>query len=344
MHHKIVALDAWHVPIPADLVQLLNGDTYELKSHHTRPTSTKDIQASVKDATIIAITVSPLDAETLSPECTPNLRLVLAVASGTDPIDKQKCKERGIRVLNSPNANSDSVAEHVLALYFASRRRLLRVHNSVLGSDEWPKRGTLTHLMNSVDGQLPLTCRDEVVGVVGNGAVGQRVAALCRGLGMTVMISSRKGATDASNADGRVSFTEVLARSTVLVLCVPRNPDTVGLLSTAEFAAMSPKTILINVSRGGIVDEIALLQALREGKLSGAATDVFLREPSGAGQHWQEGDSPLLKLDAAEADDLNLVVTPHVAWYTTSTINGYLRAFKQNIEHWCEGKETNIVV
>lgn len=99
---------------------------------------------------------------------------------------------------------------------------------------------------------------------------------------------------------------------------------------------MSQHALLINVSRGGIVDEGALLEALRAGSIGGAASDVFQREPSGAGQFWKEGDSPLLKVDAAEADRLNLVVTPHVAWCSTTTFHNYLQAFKRHVETFCE--------
>lgn len=130
-------------------------------------------------------------------------------------------------------------------------------------------------------------------------------------------------------------LTQVLAESSVIVLCVPRGPDTLGLISTEELQAMPRHALLINVSRGGIVDESALLDALRSGSIGGAATDVFQQEPSGAGRFWREGDSPLLKVDAAEADRLNLVVTPHVAWCSTTTFHNYLQAFKRHVENWC---------
>lgn len=181
---------------------------------------------------------------------------------------------------------------------------------------------------------------------------GQHVAQLCQVLGMTVLVSSRKSSgsnatdsfvTTSKNEVNRVAFAEVLVRSSVLILCVPRNSETIGLISMNELRKLSPHTILINVSRGGIVDEVALVEALREGLLAGAATDVFSLEPSGAGEQWREGDSPLLKLGQHEADELNLVVTPHVAWYTRATISSYLNTLKLNIEKWCDGKLANVV-
>lgn len=174
---------------------------------------------------------------------------------------------------------------------------------------------------------------------------------------MTVLIASRKGAAlDAVPAttepmpigteipNGRTPFTEVLHRSSVLVLCLPRNLETINMISDDEFRMMSPKAIVVNITRGGIIDEHALLRALKGGLIDGCATDVFLKEPSGAGDHWKEGDSPILRLSEAEADEMNLLVTPHVAWYANVTIDNYLRTFKQNVEDWCSGKLSNIVV
>lgn len=345
MHHAIVALDSWHVPVPQNLFQLPDPDTYSLTTYGTRIQSPAEVREAVKDATIIAVTVTPLDAVTLSEECTPNLRVIVAVASGTDAIDKSKCRERGIRVLNSPNSNAQSVAEHAVSLYFASRRRILTVHHAMLNSNRWTEHGTLTDTLDLANGQKPLSCQEETVGIIGFGAVGQATARLCRNLGVKeVMIAARKDASDLGEDSTRTPFADVLSRATVLILCIPRNPDTVGLISTPELHAMAPQALLINVSRGGIVDEPALIEALTEHRISGAATDVFLREPSGSGDAWQPGDSPLLRLTQDEADALNLVMTPHVAWYTQATMHSYLQTLKTNVEQWLQGTESNIVV
>lgn len=175
MHHLVVALDAWLVPVPLDLFQLPGPHTYTVKTCDTRLLSAQEIRNTVRDATIIAVTLTPLDALTLSEDLTPNLRLVAAVASGTDNIDKQKCKERGIRVLNTPNSNSRSVAEHAISLYFAARRRILRVHHAMLNSNTWVEQGTLMDKLDLADGQKPLSCEEETVGIIGFGAVGNYI-------------------------------------------------------------------------------------------------------------------------------------------------------------------------
>ncbi|KAL7919278.1 D-isomer specific 2-hydroxyacid dehydrogenase [Trichoderma austrokoningii] len=347
MHHTIVALDAWHVAVPPDLLQLPAPHSYDLKLCETKSATTEELHDRVKDATIIIVSLTLLDASTLSEAVTPNLRLVVSKGTGTDGIDKQKCKERGISVLNTPGANTETVANHAMAMYFACRRRLLTMHRAVFGTDEWKTQGTLTRKLLSRDRDLPLTSQEEVVGIIGYGAIGQRIAQHCRSLGMSVLVASRKGAvlsngTETSNS--RTPLTEVLQRSTVLVLCVPRNSETVNMISDDELRIMSRKAIVVNISRGGIIDEHALLRALRGGLIDGCATDVFLKEPSGAGDYWQEGDSPILGLSEAEADELNLLVTPHVAWYASTTIDNLLRTLKQNIEGWCSGQQPNVVI
>ncbi|TQV97117.1 glycerate dehydrogenase [Cordyceps javanica] len=332
MHHKIVALDAWNVPIPQSLLQLPEPHTFELANHTTQLASAEAVQDAVRDATVIATTVTPVKGAVLDASNTPNLQLIVAIAAGTDCIDTERATARGIKVVNCPGANTETVANHVLAMYFAGRRHLVHLHNTVLRTDEWTRKYSLSSALNDPKGRPPMTCKDETVGIVGYGAIGRRIAELCRSLDMKVLIAGRKGAPA---SPGRTPLTQVLAESSVVVLCVPRGPDTLGLISAQELQQMTEHALLINVSRGGIVDEDALLDALRAGSIGGAATDVFLKEPSNAGTLWAEGDSPLLKVDADEAGRLNLVVTPHVAWCSTTTFHNYLQAFKRHVEDWC---------
>lgn len=167
--------------------------------------------------------------------------------------------------------------------------------------------------------------------------IGKKVAQLCKALGMKVLIAGRKGRSETTKiADiERISFDEVLKRSTVLVIAVPRVPETMNLISTAEFQAMSHKTILINISRGGIVDEAALLQALKDRSIFGAATDVFGTEPASA------ETSPLL---AEDTRDLNLTTSPHVAWHADKTMKNYLTISPSNVTNFLLGNPTNLVV
>jgi glycerate dehydrogenase len=134
----------------------------------------------------------------------------------------------------------------------------------------------------------------------------------------------------------RTPFEEVIRRATVIFLTLPRTPESVNLISTKELGEMSPKTVVINVSRGGIVDEAAIVDALKEGKIAGYATDVTTVEPADGGE-----DSPLL---ADDARDLNITVTPHLAWCAGMTLKNLQRILKENVELWVAGKPKNVIV
>lgn len=261
------------------------------------------------------------------------------MATGTDCVDKAAAAARGIPVCNCPGTNVESVSEHALGLYFATRRKLVElcvatrgVSGDAIGDSEWKREGSLRGRV----GNAPLTCCDETVGIIGYGAVGKRIEVLAKALGMRVLVAERKTSSETSTPTprpGRTSFQETLRNSTVLVLCLPRSPETLNLISTPEFQTMaSPQTILINVARGGIVDEQALVDALKGGLIAGAATDVYAIEPAG------RGDSPLL---SEEADGLNLVLTPHLAWLAERTLRNLQEGVREVVEGWYRGKVVN---
>ncbi|KAJ5973904.1 hypothetical protein N7481_011114 [Penicillium waksmanii] len=317
--HHIVAIEAIHCPIPDFTLP-----TPHKKSVHNW-TYPHELESRVKDATIIITTTTRLNADILHPSKTPLLRLIVILASGTDCVDLAAARARGIPVCNCPSTNIDSVSEHAIGLYFALRRKL--VHLSGVVRDV-----PVSSEMKMADGGAPLLCSQETIGIVGFGALGSRISALARGLGMDVLIAERRGVTQARG--DRVLFEDALKRSTVLVLCLPRTPETENMISTNEFRMMSKQAVLINVARGGIVDEKALVEALREGEISGAGLDVFANEPIG------RGDSPLLE---SEADGLNLVLSPHLAWFAERTLENLQAGVKKTVEQWCVGNTINRV-
>lgn len=156
---------------------------------------------------------------------------------------------------------------------------------------------------------------------------GKRIANLCKALGMRIIVAERKGVT--SIREGRVSFEDALRQSTVLVLILPRTPDTLGMISKTELDQMSRSAVLINVSRGGIVDEAAVVEAVKSRQIAGAAFDVFEREPAG------KETSPLLADDTA---GLNLTLTPHTAWLANTTMVTLQTMVREIVEGWCAGK------
>lgn len=328
--HHIVAIEAVHCTIPE----------FNLPGPHTRAvhrwTDPADLPDRIKDATIVITTTIRLTAETLRAEVSPRLRLVVIMATGTDCVDIAAASARGITVCNCPGSNIDSVSEHAIGLYFATRRKFVELHNATVAvsadaDTEWKTKGSLLGRVRAPDGKAPLLCSDETVCVVGYGALGKRIEALAKGLGMSVIVAERKGVMP---RPGRLVFEEALRRATVVVLCLPRCAETLNMVSSAEFGIMSPHAVLINVARGGIVDEDALVDALRRGVIGGAATDVYNIEPAG------RGDSPLL---GPEAAGLNLVLTPHLAWYAERTLQNLQASLKNTTEKWCIGETINQV-
>ncbi|KAI1840591.1 hypothetical protein JX266_013195 [Neoarthrinium moseri] len=328
-HHRIVALETFFCPLPKFDACFPASHTFEVKEYAR--TKVSEIPERIRDADILVMTVIPIRADVLSEAVSPNLKMIGVVASGTDSVDLEACKKRGIHVANTPHCNATAVAEHAIASYFAARRSITLTH-SLARSGEWPKRGTLLKTMDGPNGKPPMTCGSETMGIMGYGAVGKKIESVAKALGMKVLISARKGAPAGK---GRTDFNTVIRESSVIVMCLPRTPETLNMISEPELDAMPNYSVLVNVSRGGMVDEKALVAALRAKKIAGAATDVFLQEPA------SPETSPLLAPDTA---DLNLVTTPHVAWCAEDTTDNYNESLKKNVSSWLEGAPTNKVV
>ncbi len=162
---------------------------------------------------------------------------------------------------------------------------------------------------------------------------GKRIATLCQALGMTVLVSGRKNETVAG--EGRVPFAEVIQRATVLMLSVPLTEESRNLIDTAELATMREDAVIVNIARGGIVNERALIAALGKGQIYGYGSDVFEKEPAGG-----SNESGLL---SDEAKKLNLVLSPHLAWFGQSTMVNVKKMVKLNVDNFVKGVEFNVV-
>ncbi|RYP60500.1 hypothetical protein DL770_009977 [Monosporascus sp. CRB-9-2] len=316
-HYVIVAFETSMVPVPD--FNLPAPYTCEVRQYER--TSLDQIPERIRDADIVTLSVLPLRAEVLDAAVSPRLKMVAVVASGTDSIDKEACRSRGIVVSNTPHCNARSVAEHTIALYFDARRSLTLTH-SLIRAGQWIERKSLAKSLAGPDGKPPRTCQSETVGIIGYGAVGKAIESIAKNLGMKTLISGRKGQP---TADGRTPFDTVIRESSVIILCLPQNRDTVNLISEPEFNAMKSYAIVINVSRAGVMNEEALVAALKARNIAGAAVDVHSKEPAGP------GDSPLFAPDTAE---LNLIATPHTAWVAEDTNLNYQRSLVENIASW----------
>lgn len=279
----------------------------------TRP---EEVFERLKDATVAVVNKVPLRADVL--ERLPSLKLIAVAATGTDNIDLEFCRARGIEVRNVRGYARATLPEHVLMLALALSRNLVGYREDVRAG-AWPRSQQFclhTREIRDLHGST--------LGVVGYGTLGRGVERLARAFGMEVLISEHKGAGELR--EGRTAFDEVLRRSDVLTLHVPLKTETRNLIGREELALLKNTSILINCARGGVVDEAALAAALREGRLGGAGVDVLSTEPPGA-------DNPLLDPDLP-----NLIVTPHVAWAGIQAQQTLADRLVDNIEEFVNGK------
>lgn len=225
---------------------------------------------------------------------------------GYDAIDVEACDERGICVTTTPGANDVTVAEFALGLIFALARE-------IVWADAVTRRGTWER--NLMNGISPL---GKTLGIAGFGRIGQKLARLAIPVGMRVQYYDVLGAIGAKELDARyVAFTELLETSDFISIHVPLTPSTKPLIAAKELALMKPTAYLINTSRGTVVDEVALAEALQRRQIAGAALDVFSEEP-------------LKQTPLFECRD-RLIVTPHIAGVSSESKLAMLRMAVDNV-------------
>ncbi len=249
----------------------------------------------------------------------PDLKLIAVAATGTDVIDKPAAQAAGVTVVNIRNYAFNTVPEHVVALMFALRRNLVAYANDVRRGvwNESRQFCFLTHPIRDIAGST--------IGIVGYGAIGRAIGQRAEALGMRVL------AHDTVPQEGLVDFDTILRDSDVITLHAPLTEQTRNMIGAAELARMKPGAILINTARGGLVDEQALADALRAGKLGGAGFDVLTEEPPRHGNVLLDADIP------------NLIVTPHVAWASQEAMQILADQLTGNIEAFMAGSPRNVV-
>lgn len=245
-------------------------------------------------------------------------RLVHKLGAGVNTIDVAAATRLGIAVANMPGANAPSVAEGTLLLMLAALRRLPVLDRETRAGRGWPSDPSLGETVRDIGG-----C---TVGLIGYGNIAKRVEHVVATLGAKVLHTSTR---DDGTADWR-PLDELLAASDIVSLHLPLTDATHALLDAEKLALMKPDAVLVNTARGPIVDEAALVDALRGGRLGAAGLDVFAAEPIAP-------DNPLLTLD-------NVVVTPHVTWYTADTMARYLAVAVDNCRRLRDGEPLANVV
>jgi phosphoglycerate dehydrogenase-like enzyme len=263
------------------------------------------------EAEVIWHVLRPLSGEDL--ERATRCRLVHKLGAGVNTIDVDTATQRGIAVANMPGANAPSVAEGAVLLMLAALRRLPALDAATRAGAGWPSDPTLGETVRDIG-----SC---TVGVVGYGNIAKRVETIVTAMGADVLHTSTR---DDGHAGWR-PLPELLAASDIISLHLPLTDRTTGLLDAAALALMKRDAVLVNTSRGAIIDEAALVDALSAGLLAAAGLDVFAVEPVAV-------DNPLLALD-------NVVLTPHVTWYTADTMRRYLAEAVDNCERLRDGKD-----
>ncbi|WP_244890013.1 2-hydroxyacid dehydrogenase [Mycobacterium lentiflavum] len=297
MDQQAVALRVLAHFVPGDKVlDFLAAEADWLDIRWCAPDDDTGFYRELPEADVIWHVLRPLSGDDLKRG--KKLRLVHKLGAGVNTIDVATATDRGIAVANMPGANAPSVAEGTVLLMLAALRRLPELDRATRQGRGWPLDPDLGETVRDIGG-----C---TVGLVGYGNIAARVAAFVGAMGATVVHTSTRD-------DGRPGWRplpELLAGSDIVSLHLPLTADTHHLLNRDAIALMKPSAVLVNTSRGAIVDEDALAGALRDGRLAAAGLDVFEAEPTAP-------DNPLFGLD-------NVVLTPHVTWYTVDTMRRYL--------------------
>ncbi|MDG6361031.1 2-hydroxyacid dehydrogenase [Glaesserella parasuis] len=278
-------------------------------------TSAEETYERAKDADIVITSKVLFGRELLAK--LPKLKLIAITATGTNNIDLVAAKELGIAVKNVTGYSSVTVPEHVLGMIFSLKHSLMSYHRDQVTSDRWATCGQFCYV------DYPITdVRGSTLGVFGKGCLGTEVGRLAELVGMKVLYAEHKGATTIRG--GYTPFEEVLKQADIVTLHCPLTETTQNLINAETLALMKPTAYLINTGRGPLVDEAALLDALENGTIAGAALDVLVKEPPAI-------DNPLIQ---AAKRLPNLLITPHVAWASDSAVTTLVNKVAQNIEEF----------
>ncbi len=288
-------------------------DSVDIQYYNTRVTDTETLIERGKDADIIAVSNLPLNADVIR-GCE-NLKMLAVAFTGVDHIAMDVCREKGITVCNCSGYSNAAVADLVFGMIVALYRNL-------------PACGQAVRNGGTKDGLIGFELEGKKFGVVGTGAIGLKVAAVAQAFGCQVYAYSRTkkdipGIT-------YVDLDTLLSTCDIISLHTPLNDGTRGMIGKAQLDLMKPSALLINTSRGPVVDSAALADALNSGKIAGAGIDVFEGEPPIAKDH------PLLTAK-------NVIATPHIGFATKEALVKRAVIVFDNIVKWMDGTPQNVM-
>ncbi|MGI9643771.1 MAG: 2-hydroxyacid dehydrogenase [Ilumatobacteraceae bacterium] len=291
------------------------GDLWAWSEDDPIPTAVRDEQLATADAAVTLLTDRVDDAFL---DAAPNLRIVANVAVGYNNIDVGACAARGVTVTNTPGVLTDSTADLAMALILMSTRRLAEGERLIRSGAPWKW---------SMFMMLGTGLRDRQLGIVGMGGIGEALADRARAFGMSVVYHNRRAvdpATEGRLSTHLVGLNDLLSTSDVVSINCPYSDTTHHLIDDAALELMQPTAYLINTARGPIVDEAALVEALRSGSIAGAGLDVYEHEP--------EVHPGLIELDSA-------VLVPHLGSATIETRGAMAELAARNVVEVLAGRE-----
>ena len=309
---KLVILDAYATN-PGDLSWAPIEALADCAIHDR--TAPSDVLARIGDADAVLLNKAVLSAATI--EQSPNLRYVGILATGWNTIDLAAAKKRGLVVSNVPGYSTPSVAQHAIALLLELTNQVA-LHSADARSGGWSRNPDYCYRLSP---QIELA--GLVLGIVGFGQIGQAVARIGQALGMRILANRRDVSAPPPEGVEYASLDRLFSESDVVSLHCPLSSATSGLVNAARLAQMKPSAFLINTSRGPLVNERDLAQALREHVIAGAAVDVLSTEPPAP-------DNPLLSAP-------HCFVTPHVAWATAAARRRLVEIAADNLRSFIAG-------
>ena len=292
---------------------------HTLSSYGT--TEAHETLARIRGADIVITNKVVISAEAFAEN--PQLKLVAVTATGVNNVDVEAAKQNGTAMCNIRAYGNESVAEHAFMMMITLMRNLPAYQRDV-AAGLWENSPFFCHLgapMRDLNGKT--------LAIFGRGNIGKTLAAYAQAFKMNVVFAEHKHAQ--SVRDGYVSFDEAIRSADVVSLNCPLTPQTANMIGEAELQQMKPGAILINCGRGGLVDEAALVAALKYGQIGGAGFDVLTQEPPRDG-------NPLLKARLP-----NLIVTPHIAWASQEAANRLFDILLDNINRFVAGNPQNLV-
>lgn len=317
---KIVVLDGHTMNPRGDNSWDVVGELGELEVYDFTPV--EQIVERAQGAEVVLTNKTPLSRETLGQ--LPQLRFISVVATGYNVVDVEAARERDISVSNIPVYGTDSVAQYAIAMLLELCHHIGR-HDQAVRQGGWQQAGQFSFWQGTL-----VELAGKTLGIVGFGRIGRRVAELGHAFGMEIIAyTPRPGQAPDYEPFAFRSLEELFAEADAVSLHCPQTPENAGFVNSDLLGCMKPGSFLINTSRGALVNEADLLEALRAGRPAAAATDVASTEPI------QEGN-PLLKAP-------NLTITPHMAWATLEARRRLMAMTVENVKAYQQGAPINVV-